>query len=68
MADSGAETKKEDPKPSDELTSDEKDRISKWFAKKGQKAECPICRTSNWAVLDHFVTPVIVGGPSLVCA
>lgn len=47
----------------DKLTQSEKDRIAAWYDKVApQGAECPICKSKNWAALDHFVVPTAVSG------
>lgn len=55
-----------DEKPDEGLLSEpERARIRDWFNKfhPGGLA-CPICKQAKWSVLDHFVTPVMLGGES----
>lgn len=65
MSDEGSKGPEPPKKSDDELTQIEKDKIAQWFAANvpGGHLACPICKTENWAVLDHFVTPTVVGGP-----
>ena len=55
-----------------ELTQEQKDKIDKWLIEKwGPDGPCYVCKTSNWAILSHLVTPVVfsekgfwAGGPA----
>jgi hypothetical protein len=42
-----------------QLSPEEKAAAEAWFNAKmaHQSAGCPMCRTKNWTLLDHFVSP-----------
>ena len=47
----------------DRLSPAEQQRVQEWYKRVApQGAECPICKSKEWAVLDHFVMPVAVSG------
>ncbi len=51
------------------LTEEQRELVKKWVTAKllGNKATCPICHTSGWDLLEHFIElrPFQSGAPSV---
>ena len=50
------------------MSPEEKQRATRWYEKntKDHSAYCPICKTSQWVLLDHFVSPTMLGPQGFV--